>query len=81
MQISVRLTVQAAELLKQFAPSENKRGRYLSDVILRLAQEAGLIEARQEPTVEDALAALKQQLAELEARVPKTRVTSQRGAR
>lgn len=66
--VGVRLTVEAADLLKQLAPSENRRGQYLSRLIMRAAQEAGLIEAPSSPDVLD-LAILQHQLRSLQQRV------------
>ena len=56
--INVRITVEAEELLNQLAPSENKRGAYISGLIMRAAQEAGLSTA---PSTYD-LATLQVQL-------------------
>jgi hypothetical protein len=68
-QVALRLTAEAANLLLRLAPSENKRGRYVSDLIRRAAQEAGLIEPQQPPTLSDRIAALERELSELKTEV------------
>lgn len=67
--INVRLTVEAADLLDKLAPSENRRGRYLSELITRAAQEAGLVEAPAPPTLADRIAALERELGGLKSEV------------
>ena len=66
--VSLRLTVEAADLLDQMAPSQNKRGQYISGLIMRAAQEQGLIEPPA-PLVEPPGDDLAGRLAALEARV------------
>ena len=41
--VNLYLTTRAADLLKQLAPSPNKRGHYVSTLIERAAQEGGLL--------------------------------------
>ena len=64
--VSLRLDIDAADWLDQLAPSENKRGAYVSELIARAAQEAGIA-----PPVEpvNELAAVRSEAAALRARL------------
>lgn len=54
---------ETAELLPRLAPSDNRQGQYVPQLIIRAAQEAGLIEAPPIPVTERLdLATLKQQI-------------------
>jgi hypothetical protein len=61
------LTRQALDLLAQLAPSPKKRGDYVSRLIVRAAQEAGLIET--EPEGNGEVAELRRQQAAINARI------------
>jgi len=68
--IALYLTSDAVELLGRLAPSENKRGQYVSELIFRAAQERGLIES-QESNLGDRIAALQHELDQLKSEVRK----------
>ena len=60
------LTVEARELLARLAPSPKKRGEYLSGLIKRAAQEAGLV-AVVPASLEERIAVLERELNRLKA--------------
>lgn len=62
-----RVDVDALDLLDRLAPSENKRGAYVSELIRRAAIEAGLLEPGAGPGSLD-LTVLRHQLAAFEHR-------------
>lgn len=64
----MRLDPDAVELLGRLAPSENKRGAYVSSLIRRAGQEAGLVEEAP-PAGKLDLLVLQNQLRSLQARV------------
>jgi hypothetical protein len=57
--VALFLTVEAAEVLPRLAPSENKQGAYVSELIMEAARERGLVET---PPEDLNLAALQHQL-------------------
>jgi hypothetical protein len=63
-----RLDVDALEWLERLAPSENKRGAYLSELIRRAAVEAGFVAPGTAASGSFDLTVLKHQLAAFEAR-------------
>ena len=67
--LSLRLDHDAADLLDRLAPSENKRGAYVSELVRRAAVERGLVEPGAAPPAPADLAVVRQELARLTARV------------
>jgi hypothetical protein len=61
--VSLHLTAEAAQLLDQLAPSRNKRGQYVSDLICLAAQQTGLLQAN--PHLLKRIATVEARLAEL----------------
>jgi hypothetical protein len=67
--VAMYLTTEAIDLLTQLAPSPKKRGQYVSNLIKRAAQEAGLIAAPGPPSLADRIAALERELGALKSEV------------